>query len=175
MPLIEKRYAQALLELSAGDVYNVKQEFSKLVGIYNSDTDFREFLLDPRIKLDNKQTLIKNVFSGELSKNMLNFLLLLISKQRISYIPQIFEQFVHLVDQMANVLDIKIITVEPLNEVQLNSIKEKFRKKYNASGVNFTETIDESLIGGIKVIIGDKVYDGSIKGRIESLTELVAQ
>lgn len=175
MPLIEKRYAQALLELSAGDIYNVKQEFSKLVETYNDNTDLRGFLLDPRIKPDNKQALLKNVFSGELSKNMLNFLLLLISKQRIRHIPQIFEQFVHLTGQMANVLDIKIITVEPLNEAQLNGIKEKFKKIYSANGVNATEIIDESLIGGIKVVIGDKVYDGSIKGRIESLTELVAQ
>lgn len=175
MPLVEKRYAQALLELSRGDVYNVKQEFMDLVGIYNSDADLRQFLLDPVVKTDNKQNLIKNVFTGIVSKNMVNFLLLLISKQRIGSLPQIFEQFVQLADRMANVLDIKIITVEPLSEVQLNSIKDKFKKKYNANSVKTTEIIDASIIGGIKVIIGDKVYDGSIKGRIESLTELVVQ
>ncbi len=173
MPLVEKRYAQALLELSEKDTGNVRQEFEELVGFYNTLSEFKGFLLDPRIKADSKQALIKNVFSNRLDRNMLNFVLLLVAKQRISLLPKIFEQFVHLMEQRANVLEMKIITVQPLDEGQLSSIKDKFRKIYNASAVKAIEMLDESVIGGIKVIIGDKVYDGTIKGRIESLTELV--
>lgn len=173
MPLIEKRYAQALLELSEKDIGSVRKEFEEFVGFYNTMPEFREFLLDPRIKADSKQALIKNVFSNRLEKNMLNFILLLVAKLRISYLPKIFEQFVHLMEQRANILEVKVITAEPLDESQLNSIKDKFKKMYNASAVKAIEILDASIIGGIKVIIGDKVYDGSIKGRIESLTELV--
>lgn len=173
MPLVEKRYAQALLDLSMNDLSNVRPEFEGLVGLYNSDPELKKFLLDPSIKMDKKQNLVKNVFSDRLSQNMLNFVLLLIAKKRIDGLPQIFQHFVHLADQKANVLEMKVITVAPLEASQLNSIKEKFRKKYNASAVKATEVVDASIIGGIKVIIGDKVYDGSIKGRIESLTELV--
>lgn len=173
MPLVEKRYAQALLELSLDGIDNVRQEFKQLVEIFKSDTQFRSFLTDPRVKLDKKQGLVRNTFSGELSSRMLNFLLLLIAKQRINELPGIFEQFIQLADQRANVLDMKIITVAPLEESQISSLKDRFGKKYNASEVKVTEVVDPSIIGGIKVIIGDKVYDGSIKGRIESLTELV--
>lgn len=173
MPLVEKRYAQALLELSLDDIGSVRQEFERLVEIFNSDMQFRSFLTDPRVKLDKKQGLVRNVFYGELSSKMLNFMLLLIAKQRVVELPGIFEQFVRLADQRANILDMKIITAAPLEESQTGSLKEKFRKKYNASAVKVTEVVDPSIIGGIKVIIGDKVYDGSIKGRIESLTELV--
>lgn len=173
MPLVEKRYAQALLELSLDDIGSVRQEFEQLVEIFNSDMQFRNFLTDPRVKLDKKQGLVRNVFYGELSSKMLNFMLLLIAKQRVVELPGIFEQFVRLADQRANVLDMKIITAAPLEESQIGSLKEKFGKKYNASAVKVTEVVDPSIIGGIKVIIGDKVYDGSIKGRIESLTELV--
>lgn len=174
MPLVEKRYAQALLELSLDGIGDVRQEFEQLVGIYNTDIEFRNFLTDPRVKLDKKQGLIRNIFHERLSTKMLNFLLLLITKQRIGELPGIYEQFVQLADQKANVLDLKIVTAAPLEEAQLGSIKEKFRKKYNASSVKVTEVVDPLIIGGIKVIIGDKVYDGSIRGRIESLTELVS-
>jgi F-type H+-transporting ATPase subunit delta len=173
MPLVEKRYAQALMELSESNVESIRQELSDFVGIYKSDKEFSNFLLDPRVKADNKQTAIRNIFTDKLSKNMLNFLLLLITKQRISNIPEIYLQLVNLINEKLNVIDLKIITAEPLEEQQLYSIKEKFRNKYSASGVKTTEIVDPSIIGGIKVIIGDKVYDGSIKGRIESLTELV--
>jgi F-type H+-transporting ATPase subunit delta len=173
MPLVEKRYAQALLELSEKDVDSIRQEFEDFVNIYNSDDEFSSFLLDPRIKTDNKKAAIKNIFTDKLSRNMLNFILLLIDKHRVNNISDIYMQFAILLNERNNVLDMQIITAEPLAEQQLGSIKEKFRNKYNASEVNATETIDPSIIGGIKVIIGDKVYDGSIKGRIESLTELV--
>lgn len=174
MPLVEKRYAQALLELSGSDVDSVKQEFGDFTNLYNSDKDFRDFLNNPVIKTDKKQSLIKSIFTERLSKNMLNLVLLLISKHRTVEIPGIYNQFVQMANETANVLDIKIIMATQLDEVQLESIKEKFRKKYNAIAVNSTEIVDASLIGGLKVIVGDKVYDGSVKGRIESLTEIVS-
>ncbi len=174
MPLVEKRYAQALLQLSGSDVNSVKEEFGDFTNLYNSDKDFRDFLNNPVIKTDKKQALIRSVFTGRLSKNMLNTILLLISKQRTAEIPGIFSQFMQMSNEMANVLDMKIIMAEQLTEVQLETIREKFRKKYNAVGVNSTEIVDASLIGGIKVIVGDQVYDGSVKGRIESLTEIVS-
>ncbi|AEY64578.1 F0F1 ATP synthase subunit delta [Clostridium sp. BNL1100] len=174
MPLVEKRYAQALLQLSGSDINSVKEEFGDFTNLYNSDKDFRDFLNNPAIKTDKKQALIRNVFTGRLSKNMLNMVLLLISKQRTAEIPGIFSQFVQMSNETANVLDMRIIMAAALDEVQLETIREKFKKKYNAVAVNSTEIVDESLIGGIKVIIGDKVYDGSVKGRIESLTEIVS-
>ncbi len=174
MPLVEKRYAQALLELSLNDLNNVVQEFGQLVELFNTDVQFREFLIDPRVKTEKKQSFIRNVFADRLSVNLLNFVLLLTAKQRIGELPGIYVQFVHLADEKANVLDMKIITISSLEEQQLISLKEKFSKKYNANAVKVTEVIDPSLIGGIKVVIGDQVYDGSIKGRIESLTELVS-
>lgn len=173
MPLVEKRYAQALLELSGEDTEELRQELEGFVDIYSSDKSFSSFLLDPTVKTDNKQTAIKNIFTGRLSKNMLNFVLLLVEKQRIRNMPQIYEQYVTLINERANILQMKVITAVPIEEQQLNSIKEKFKNKYNASAVNATEIVDASIIGGVKVIIGDKVYDGSIKGRLESLTELV--
>jgi F-type H+-transporting ATPase subunit delta len=172
MPLVEKRYAQAFFELSGNQA--IAEELKDFVDIYESDKAFSSFLLDPRIKVDNKQTVIKNVFSDKLSKNTLNFILLLISKTRIEYIHLIYDQFVHLLDERTNVLDIDIFSAIPLDEDQINSIKEKFRVKYKASAVKSNQIVDASLIGGVKVIVGEKVYDGSIKGRIESLTDLVS-
>ncbi len=173
MPLVEKRYAQALLDISIHDIRTARREFEQLKDIYNSDTQFREFLLDPRVKSDKKQTAVRNIFSGKISESMLNFLLLLIVKKRVNELPGIHAQFESLADRMGNVLDMKVVTVAPLEESQLKSLKEKFGKKYSSNEVKITEIIDPSIIGGIKVIIGDKVYDGSIKGRIQTLNELV--
>lgn len=174
MPLVEKRYAQAMFELLGNEANTAAEELKSFVEIYETDRDFSSFLLDPRIRSDDKQSAVRNIFTGRLSKNTLNFILLLIAKKRIGYIHSIYDQFMHMVEQSANVLEIEIISAMPLAQNQLDSIKEKFRVKYKANAVKSKETIDTSIIGGVKVIVGDKVYDGSIKGRIESLTEQVS-
>jgi F-type H+-transporting ATPase subunit delta len=66
-----------------------------------------------------------------------------------------------------------ITSAAPIEQSQVNAIKDKYRKLHNASDVKTELVIDKSLIGGIKVKIGDKVIDGSIKGRLESLKELI--
>ncbi len=174
MPLVEKRYAKAIFDLSGNDANIVAQELRDFVEIYESNKEFRSFLLDPRIKTDNKQAAVKNIFTDKISKNTLNFILLLLSKNRINYIHLIYIQFVQMVDERANVLNIDIISAIPLDQNQISGIKEKFRVKYKAYAVKANEIVDPSIIGGVKVVAGDKVYDGSIKGRIESLTELVS-
>lgn len=173
MPLVEKRYANALFELSQNSVNSVIEEFKDFLEIYKSENDFSSFLCDPRIKLEDKQAVIRNIFTDRLSETMLNFVLLLIAKRRIKYINQIYKQFVHVVNEWLNTLEIKIISAKKLEDDQLQRIKQKFGIKYKAAAVKSTEIVDPSIIGGLKVVVGDKVYDGSIKGRIESLTELV--
>lgn len=175
MPLVEKRYAEALLDLAGSDTEKYKDDLNQFIAIYNSDKEFSSFLLDPRIKVDKKQLVINNVFKGKIDNNILNFILLLLAKQRVDIAPQIYLQFVRIAQERANVLEVKIISAAPLEDKQVEAIKEKFKKKFNASAVKDIVTVDESLIGGVKVIVGDKVYDGSIKGRIDSLKELVSK
>jgi F-type H+-transporting ATPase subunit delta len=93
----------------------------------------------------------------------------------MNIVPQIYQQFIRLALERANILEVKIISAVPLEDRQIEAIKEKFGKMFNASAVKEIITVDSSLIGGVKVIIGDKVFDGSIKGRIDSLKELVSK
>lgn len=175
MPLVERRYAQALFELSGADINGMVHELKDFVDAFKSSKELNSYLLDPRVKVDEKQKVIRNVLSDKLGKNVLNFILLLVEKHRIKELPEIYEQFIHIVNEKSNILEMEIVSAMPLDEDALQRIKDKFRQKYKASSVKTTETVDSSIIGGVKVTIGDKVYDGSIKGRIESLIELVGQ
>lgn len=175
MPLVERRYAQALFELSGADIHGMVHELKDFVEVFKTSEELNTFLLDPRVKTDEKQKVLRNVLTDKLSKNILNFILLLVDKHRIKELPGIYEQFLHIVNEKSNILEMEIISAVPLDEETLQRIKEKFRQKYKASSVKATEKVDSSIIGGVKVIIGDKVFDGSIKGRIESLIELVGQ
>ena len=175
MPLIGKRYAEALLLLSGSNVFKYKEELAGFIDIYNQDKELKAFLLDPTIKSNKKQELLTNVFESNLEPNVLKFLLLLIEKQRLNYIDSIYSQYVKLAQEIANIIDMKIISANPLTEQQVEAIKNKFIVKYKASSANAQIILDQELIGGVKVIIGDKVYDGSIKGQIDALKELIVK
>ncbi|MDP4179838.1 MAG: F0F1 ATP synthase subunit delta [Bacillota bacterium] len=175
MPLIDRRYAEAL-ELIASknnEVDSFQDELKEVVNLYKNGTEFKYFLDNPEIKIDTKKEIIKNIFSKSLKKEMVNFLLLLLDKGRIKFLPGIYEEFVKLADIRRNMLNITIYSAANLDESQINKLRDKYGKLYNASKVKATAKIDPSLIGGIKVKIGDKVIDGSLKGRFESIREIL--
>lgn len=173
MPLVEKRYAEALLLHSGKNTYRFKEELESFVNIYKQDKDLKSFLLDPTIKANKKQQLLTNVFETSLEPGLLKFLLLLIEKHRMMYVESIYTQYVKLAQEIASIIDMKIISADPLTEQQIEAIKNKFILKYKATSANADIILDKELIGGVKVIIGDKVYDGSIKGQIDSLKQLL--
>ncbi len=175
MPLIEKRYAEALINLSVQmkEIDTFEQDFQSIVDIFNDQEDFRFFLLSPEISTEVKKGALKEVFDGNVKPELLNFLMLVLDKGRIKFLPGIFEEFVSLADKEKNVLSMTIISTSPLSEDQIKIIKDKYREIYNASSVKATLEIDDGILGGIKIKIGDEVVDGSIKGRLDALRNMI--
>lgn len=179
MPLVDRRYAEALVEIAeeAGDMEQFQYELSLITDIYKKQPDFRLFLINPEVKIDTKKDILKNILTNIFSKNLkpeiFKFLMLLLDKGRIRNLPGINDEFIKLADNRRNTLNITIISAAKLEEDQIARIKEKYGKEYRASRVKANIEIDQSLIGGVKVKIGDKVIDGSVKGRLESIKELL--
>lgn len=177
MPLIERRYAEALVGISEQNnaIEDYQREFQSIVEVFNNQQDFRFFLLNPEVSADVKKEIINKVFSGQVKKDIVNFLKLLIDKGRIKFLPVIFDEYIKLVDKKRSVLNMTISSSSELEDSQINLIKEKYMKKYGATSAKINVEIDKNLIGGVKVKIGDKVVDGSIKGRLESLKSLIVK
>lgn len=175
MPLVERRYAEALVNISMQGrvVETYQQQFGSIMELYNQQTDFRLFLLNPEINTDVKKEVVKKLFTSTLKAELVNFLMLLLDKGRIKFLPGIFNEFNRLADKKKNALNMTIISASPLSESQIQEIKQKYLKVYNASSVKADIEIDEGLIGGVKVKVGDCVIDGSVKGRLNSLKEIL--
>jgi F-type H+-transporting ATPase subunit delta len=175
MPLIEKRYAEALIGLAVQNrsVDEYQQELLTIVDLYRNQQDFSLFLLNPEINNEIKKTVIVNAFGGKVKKELVNFLSLLLDKGRIVYLPGIFIEFTKAADRIKNILNITIISAVPLEDKQISSIVEKYKRIYHTTNAKLNLEIDVSLIGGVKVKIGDKVVDGSINGRLQDLKQVL--
>jgi len=175
MPLVEKRYAQALVLLSVSDnaIDDYVNDMKALADLFNMQKDFRLFLLNPRIKTDAKKIMIKSFFEGKIHPKIQNFLLLILDKGRINLLPGISREFERLADRERKVLNITVYSAFPIDEAQLNSIKERYGKRYNASLVKADIIIDSGLIGGVKVKLKDRVSDRTVKGMLDDLRKFI--
>ncbi len=175
MSMLEKRYAEALMEVSieqsALDAF--RKEFSCIVDCFNSNRDFMKYLLNPEVNKRIKEETIDKIFEGRIRPELSNFLKLLVENGRISFLPGILEEFENLANKKKNVLDISIESYEPLDQEQLEEVKEKYRKMYKADSVVARVEVGKDIFGGIKVRIGDQVVDSSVKGRLEELKKLI--
>lgn len=175
MPLVEKRYAEALVNISAEK--NMIEQFQKELGLvadmYSRHEELKNFLMNPANDIDARKDLLSSVFKGKIQDEVLSFLFLLLDKGRIKFLQGIYDEFVRLAEEKQNILSISIMTAAPLEDGKADSIAEKFRKLYNASSVRASVIIDKSLVGGVRVRIGDKLMDGSIKGRLKELQEIL--
>jgi F-type H+-transporting ATPase subunit delta len=175
MPLVERRYAEALVNISvqSGAIDEFQQEFESVVTLFKEQPDFKLFLLNPKVEIESKKEIVKKLFSDSLKAEMVSFLLLLLDKGRIKFLQGIYDEFSKMADYKRNVLNLTVISASTIGEKQINEIKEKYKTIYNASSVTLKVEIDKTQLGGVKVKIGDRVVDGTIKGRLEGLRHLL--
>ena len=172
---IAKNYAQALIELTSSNLNSQEIILAEMKTINESLDKIKnswEFFNSPSISKDEKKDFIKKIFAGKINEKVLNLLFLLIDNKRFNLIPEIQNQLSKLVNkskktiiaEIYSAVDIDGNTLEKLKQSIINTIGHNEK-------VEVESKIEHSLIGGIKVKINDLVYDGSIKGRLESLKQ----
>lgn len=170
---ISKRYARALFSLgqedgSFADYGRELQEFSEF---YKENVDFGNAISNPLYRMEERKKVLKFVLDkSNFSVLVMNFINLLLDKNRINAIGSITENYEKLTDEALNIAHAEIILARPLKEnaleMVIKSLEELTSKEIKS---NIKE--DPELIGGIVVRIGDLVLDGSVKTQLEGLKE----
>ena len=168
--LVADRYSQALLEI-AKEQEKTSEFLSELQYISDQVERFkrlRQALLAPDIPPAVKLKIVKRIFSSQVSEVIMNFLCLLIEKEREMYLSQIIKKFRKKVNNEKNILDVEIVLATFPSMELVEEIKKSLSQ---ATGKEVEVTIhrDPRIIGGIKIIIEDKIIDLSIEGQVERL------
>lgn len=170
MESIYKSYAVALFELAneAKQLEFYQEETKAISNILKDNKEFIELLNNQFVNKDDKKELLDKVFKNKIDNMILNFLKLLVDKQRFNLTMEIFKEFNSLANEYRGIEEGILYSASKLNEDKIKAIEAKIAKKINKK-VELTLMIDESLIGGFKVVISDLVIDNSIKNKLESL------
>ena len=103
-------------------------------------------------------------------KSLSPFIKLLIKKHRISSFSYIAQEFISNCNETIGISEGFVYSTSPLNQKQIEDIEDAISTKMNQK-VELTNKIDTRLIGGVKVVVHDHVYDGSIKYKLETLKQ----
>ena len=170
MDTVAERYAESLFALaSEEDAISSYLDDMKLVDeVLESDPKIVQFFSHVLISDEDKCKLLDDSFSSSINKYVLNFLKLLVKKRRIRYIRDIVKSFIGLCNKKLGIEEGLVYTPYALSDEQLKEVEKAMSEEENKTIV-LRQIIDESLIGGIKVQINTRVYDDSIKNKVEKL------
>lgn len=171
MAVVANRYVKALMESAKSKEENAMYEkgLKEISNLFESNENFKNVLLNPRIENQEKLNIIKEIFPECNNEIFDNFIKLLIDEKRINIVEDISNEYTKLYDSLNKELKMKIITAMKLDDEQINELISKYKELYKADTVEYELEIDETIIGGIKVIVGNKIYDNSVKTQIQDM------
>jgi len=165
------RYAQSLLELAqeTNAIDAVLKDMSALIDVANENSDFTAFLNNPIIKADKKNSVLDKIFPSfqDLSRK---FSHLLTKNRREMLLPLIAEDFVAKVKAVRGIVPITLTSAHKLDDQVKQSILDKLSKSVNGK-IELSEKIDEDLIGGFVVRMGDTRIDASVSHQLNELKQ----
>ena len=169
--LISKTYGDALFELAVekDKVDVLLEEIEQLQGVLSENDEFGRLMNHPKIIKEEKIQVAKDVFGGRVSDELLGFLTIIITKDRYKDIDEILDYFIAEVKRYKGIGIATVTTAVPLKEEQCKKIEQKLLDTTEFTKMEMHYQLDESLIGGMVVRIGDRVVDSSIKTKLSEL------
>lgn len=169
--LISKTYGDALFELAVEEdkADALSEEIEQLRKVLSENEDFGRLMNHPRIIKEEKIQVARNVFEGRISDELLGFLTIIISKDRYRDIDAILEYFITQVKRYKGIGVATVTSAVPLREEQCKRIEQKLLDTTDYKKMEIRYEVDEALIGGLVIRIGDRVVDSSIRTKLDGL------
>lgn len=170
MPAIAtKRYAQAAFDIALkdGQLDSWTKDMDMIQGLLSNE-GLTELFNSPRLPLAKKLQVLDELTSGKVNSSSRNMIALLVNRNAVDGLPEIVDHFTGLVDEHNKVARGNIISAVPLNDKQLSKIKESLQGLIENELI-LSNTVDNSIIGGMVARIGDKLIDASLKYKITKM------
>ncbi|MFZ9737676.1 MAG: ATP synthase F1 subunit delta [Prochlorotrichaceae cyanobacterium] len=168
---IVEPYTEALKDLadSQGLLERVGEELAAVITALESSADLKGFLNSPTYSAPQKKEVVQRVFDRDVHPLVLNFLMLLIDRKRISLFPLIVEHYQKLLRAMKQIVLAEVTVAVPLTESQQREIVSQVRSMTNARDVELKVQQDPEILGGVIIQVGSQVFDASLRGQLRRI------
>lgn len=170
--VVAKRYADALFQLASekATLNDLLEELRVVKQVFNENNELQAFLAHPRVTNEKKRAFLDEVFNG-VSKDVLNTLKILVERHRVGLVPELVQAFEALVNEASGVAQGTVYSVRKLSDAEKLDLENSFAKRLNKSVVKLVNEVDPSLVGGVKIRMGNTIYDGTISGKLRRIEQ----
>ena len=171
---LDRRYALALYEVAERKekVQEYIDQSSEIADLIKNHDDIQQVLKHPEISTSKKKATFTRLFDGKIDEEVLNFLLILIEKDRIFNLQGIVNAMMKIRLERNNTLIADVRTVIPLTTEQRESLISKLERNYNKN-IILHEEIDKGILGGVMVRVGSDLMDGTVISKLKEMKELI--
>jgi F-type H+-transporting ATPase subunit delta len=168
-----RRYADAAFEIALrdGTVETWRKELDSAAEV-SAETELGRVLANPAIPLDERVKVAEEVFAS-ITGPTRNLILLLVRRRRIEQLPRVAAEFRRLDDQRNGLTHATATSAAPLGADEIRAITARL-EELTGGKVALETAVDPSLLGGVVVRVGDRLLDGSVRGRLERLRNQLA-
>jgi F-type H+-transporting ATPase subunit delta len=169
--IVARRYAQALLELGTeqGTLDTIVGEVSAAADAWEASPDFRNAIENPLVAHEAKKAVVgevaERIGAGPVTRNTL---LLLVDRRRMKTLPYLARTLRELADAKKGVIRAEVTTAAPLSDEYYAKLQAKL-EKMTGQRVVVDKRTDPAIIGGVIARIGDRIFDGSLRTRLDTL------
>jgi F-type H+-transporting ATPase subunit delta len=166
---VARPYAEAAFKLAeeAGALARWSEMLAALA-LVAADRRVRQAAADPRLSDAQRAGLFISILGARLSAEAENFVRVLAQNDRLELLPEIRHQFDVLKNEREGVVEAQLQSAFELSDAQLKDIVQRLEKKTGRK-VRAHVSVDRELIGGVKIVLGDKVIDGSARAQLAAL------
>jgi ATP synthase F1 delta subunit len=175
VPAVDHVYAEALFEVAKekGNLDAIGEELSQFADAIDREHDAQVYFFSPYFTSAEKKDGLKKMISGA-DAEFVNFLELLIEKHRMTEIFRIRSRFEQLWKQENKRLDVTVTSAVELDPAVVEKVGSEVERQ-TGQKVEVASRVDEGILGGIVLQVGNMVLDASIRARLEKLRKSVAQ
>ncbi|MFH1069931.1 MAG: ATP synthase F1 subunit delta [Candidatus Glassbacteria bacterium] len=169
---VAREYAKALFQLAkqTDRLDELAGELNAFTALVRADRSIRNFLSAPSLSMEKRITSLKKVLAGRVSDQFLKFVLVLCSKRRQDQLEGICASYHLELDRYYNRIEVLVHSAVELSETECRSLTDKLAGQLKRKIV-LRASVDRNLLGGMVCRIGDVVYDGSLRRRMQRLSE----
>jgi len=168
--LVAERYALALFEVAQkhGSSLDIEHDLREVKKVFEMTPELYNLIVSPKLSAEKRRNLINEVFN-EANPFVVNTLQLMAERKRLDEVGSLADEFVALSNDAQGIEDAKVYSTRPLTEEERASISSIFAKKIGKQSLRIENIIDPSLLGGLRLQIGNRIYDSSVSTKLARL------
>jgi len=168
---IAQPYAEALIDIAVAKsiLQEVTSDMKNIKETIRTSSELTNILQNPLIDNKSKKNILQQIFDNNINSVTLNFIKLIIDRNRIILLEKICDEFIALAYDKSGITIANVTTSIPFTEKQYNLLIEKIKKLTNSNDVEINVEVDSELIGGFTIQLGSKIIDNSLKGQLQQM------